>query len=644
MRGSFHNKPSRLELLLASVILLVALWVRIPNIGQGLPYIYDEDEGHHFNRVVEMVKEGRYDPQYFLKPSLHFYLRMPVTAAGFLWGVREGQLKTLREIKTRNPFGLAGYSYTASHPVLVKSNRAFSLLCAMVTIFCAMVIVRILLPGALAWLVTGLILALSPALVSSSTIIGVESPLAALVMLTVLTALRAENEHNIHGGTILLTGLLAGLAVSTKYNIAPIVFVPLLLALMGSYVSTSRVAVALISPVVGFLAGSPFILTSLPLFLDHLAYEIWHYGIAGHEGHTGEPGLSQAIFYFTWFKDDALGVLALAFAILGIFFLVAKNRRQAALLLVFPVLYFLLMITQRANFTRNMLVIIPFVAILAGFGIAAITRFWNNKFSKVLMAIAILAIVYLPASWTLQYQNKISEQTESRRQLGEQLPTIINDGEAAIDGELQMPTSQLSRSTIVAIHASSPQELFNSGFSHLAVSSSSKIGDWKLTPLKSLAGEEKPQRIPNNPAIEIYALNDPSLKESAINNAWSETPAIVVSAMPDQKVSCNVKDKNYLDDLGDHKLAWTDKRAIKISIQDGASVKLLSPWPNSTIEIYQKNNPTPISQSSLEAGKWFTFIPPAPGEYLVYSNIVASPKNMGVNDDQRRLGLAIYCH
>ena len=72
------------SLLLAFIIIGIAAWLRFPFINSGMPYFYDEDEAHHHNRVVNMVKRGEFNPNYFLKPSLHFYLRMPVVAVSFL--------------------------------------------------------------------------------------------------------------------------------------------------------------------------------------------------------------------------------------------------------------------------------------------------------------------------------------------------------------------------------------------------------------------------------------------------------------------------------------------------------------------------------------------------------------------------------
>ena len=73
-----------------------------------MPYFYQEDEGHHFNRLVEMVKNGDFNPHYFNKPSLHFYLRMPAIAGSFLWSARANEIESIQDIVTRDDAVSAG--------------------------------------------------------------------------------------------------------------------------------------------------------------------------------------------------------------------------------------------------------------------------------------------------------------------------------------------------------------------------------------------------------------------------------------------------------------------------------------------------------------------------------------------------------
>ena len=98
------------QVLALGAVLVVGLWLRAPQIGADLPYLYDPDETTHFNRLVQMVQLDDYHPHYFLKPSLHFYLRIPAVAGGFLWSARAGEMRSVHEIVTTDhnvPDGIA---------------------------------------------------------------------------------------------------------------------------------------------------------------------------------------------------------------------------------------------------------------------------------------------------------------------------------------------------------------------------------------------------------------------------------------------------------------------------------------------------------------------------------------------------------
>ena len=115
-------------------IILLAFILRFPFVKAGLPYFQNEDEMHHFNRTIKMMQEGTFNPEYFLKPSLHFYLRIPVTATAFIWNVKKGNIQKLSDIKISNNYGLSNYSSIASHPGIVKWNRMFSLILSVLTL------------------------------------------------------------------------------------------------------------------------------------------------------------------------------------------------------------------------------------------------------------------------------------------------------------------------------------------------------------------------------------------------------------------------------------------------------------------------------------------------------------------------------
>ena len=96
--SGWHRHP----VLWVALALVIGLWLRAPQVGAHLPYLYDHDEAPVLNRLLLMVQEGRYNPEYFDYPSLTFYLRMPAVAAGFLHAAQAGEIGSISEVITAN--------------------------------------------------------------------------------------------------------------------------------------------------------------------------------------------------------------------------------------------------------------------------------------------------------------------------------------------------------------------------------------------------------------------------------------------------------------------------------------------------------------------------------------------------------------
>lgn len=489
---------------------LVGLWFRIPSISEGLPYFYNEDEAHHFNRVVNMVKSGDLNPHYFHKPSLHFYLRIPVVAASFLWGVKKGHLRSVKEIKTQDPFGLGGYAFTVSHPGVVKWNRAFTVLLGLLTIALTFFITRDLVSRNGPAFAAALLVAVSPEMIRYGAVIGVDILMTLLCVFATFLSLRVYRNYSLSG--LLCVGIVAGLAVSSKYNAIPIALLPLSIILLLRQFGVRDIAIALLAPVAGFFVATPYALTSIPLFLDQVAYEVWHYKIAGHVGHTGEPGLSQALFYTKWIARDALGYLALFLCVVALVFILIRRRAEYVLFAVFPALFFLLMIEQRANFTRNMLVILPYVAIFAVIGARELMR---NRAS--ITSPLIFAACLQPFLLSFGIRSSQQAPVESRRTLESLLQESRPPySDIAIAGQLQLPSSVFRIPGAGGINQDTESGLSLSmkGYDLVVVNSlglTNPQGASLLEEVKKIDGVSGKQRIVENPEIHIYRINDKDL-------------------------------------------------------------------------------------------------------------------------------------
>ncbi|MCI5066654.1 phospholipid carrier-dependent glycosyltransferase [bacterium] len=655
MEETVYNRHALPLLLLA----LLTLWLRIPTIGAHLPFFDREDEAHHFNRTVRMVQSGDFNPHYFHKPSLHFYLRMPVVAASFLWSVREGHLKKVREVQTKDRYGIGGYAFTASHSGIVKWNRAFSVLLLLGTVGLVYFLgLAIGLPPFFAF-GSAALFSLSPNAFLYSTQIGVDIVVTFFAVATVLVgalSLRTltpseeeptTDEQRRTGRLLAGCALLAGLTVSTKYNALPIALVPLVAALLSQRDLLRNLTRILLLIPLGFFLGSPYILAEIPLFLDHLAYEIWHYGVAGHVGHQAEPGLEQAIFYLRWLFGEGLGVGGAVLALAGVFLLGITPEehpsagRRRVLLLLFPVLFVLLMISQRANFTRNMLVVVPFFALSAGVALSAL---WNVKpfrFQGLLTLVLFIGALSSVAIPTLSLRAALNDKTDSRLMIRKHLAG--NPSHAVCDGRLWL-TDQMTRELgcrEVDLRKSTPFSLALSGAEEVVAPS-------LLDPLFSdspffekkdeIAGEASRQRIILNPALTVWrytSLSAPGSDAQWIKKiASDEIPLTELS--PEEAPLC--------EEEGAEGHCWITSRFHRIRNLRSTPVSLTfqSPWKTQEITVFVSGGSSTPPQAipfSTQSNSAFQYEIGPKDEIFIALAFTRSPSQAQLSSDPRYLGV-----
>ncbi|MEZ4753906.1 MAG: glycosyltransferase family 39 protein [Bdellovibrionota bacterium] len=672
MTQNIMSNRKRLGTLSILLICIFALWLRAPYISSGLPYFYDEDEAHHFNRVADMVKAGEYDPKYFRKPSLHFYLRMPVVAVSFLWGVSQGHIKSIKELTTRDPYGIADYAFSTSHPGIVKWNRAFSVLLSLATVLLTILITYELSASWFASSLAGAITAVSPDLLNYSATIGVDGLMAFMCLAVAFFALRAAKFLTL--SKLIYCGLLAGLAISSKYNAAPIYFVPLALIIHTRRYTFKYLLAAVLAPIVGFFIGSPYILSSLPLFLDHFAYEIWHYGIAGHEGHTANPGSAQFMFYLSWLYSSAIGVAALIAAFFGLVgFLRSGNLRLV--FLTFPVLFFILMISQKANFTRNMLVIIPFAAVFCGIFFRKILQLISSERNALFAAAAtILFIIPLiqPFANAIDNRSNISAVPETRIDamswLGKHSAKF---NKIAVAGELQFAPEvyKISGVSRVSEQDKSLLDFYLQGFNLVVLSNKALEATGNKFPYKietKFQGNAEIKRLVKNPSFSMlsfkghedeYApLARKALYTNSLYNLYVD-PDISPLGLKGRPCSnqangetnpnepyCWIQSKLAL-------LKFLEVKELGQAIDHEGNITLfiesMSPWADQEVSL-SVGGKYGVQFLISEPGKWqsFPYKIPFPiflnhGAIEIEVAKIASPKSSGLNNDTRSLGLAI---
>jgi hypothetical protein len=603
-------------------------------------YFRDEDDSRQFNRAVEMAKDGDLNPRYFNKPSLDFYLRIPVVLGGYAFAKSKGEIQSIDEIKTRDPFGLSGWSFAVSHPTILRWNRIFSISLSVGVVALAFIIAMQLGRGAVYASLAALITAISPEVLKNSYIVGVDVLMAFCCLACTSVGIHCVTKTS--RSTLVVCGLLAGLAGAAKYNALPIVLVPLSVWALKER-TRYGLFLALVSPGVGFFIGCPYSLLSFPEFAQAVAFEAWHYSVAGHAGHSAEPGLEQAIFYFGWLIAEGVGVAAGGLALASSVYFIKRRNFEIAVFLAFPIAYSLLMIFQKTNFTKNMVVMVPYVAIMAVCGLARLAKVAEHESVKkgAPPALASLAIIQLaiPCVAFIRAQNRVDSRDIASLWISSERRA---DEDVAVSGPLQFSPTALGQS---GVEVFTPAEktsasLLQEGYTYVVMSPLSTVASDRelLSVAKEIPGALYQQKIPDSPAIYVYRLNT-----DRVDIAAKKAPSSLVLAAPDAggQPTCATEGESF---------CWLTARRTTVTLQDKAPeprrVKLpvMSPWTGQEIVITTPQGTQLYGGTLNDASAWtdITFKLPANIESIIVTiSQIHSQASRKSGSDLRRLGMAV---
>lgn len=612
-------------------------------------YFYDEDEAHHFHRLLRMVQDNDLNPHYFLKPSGHFYLRMPALMLGFLSEVKSGRVRKVEDLSTHSPYGIGGYPLHSQHWGVVKTVRAFSIL--VILLGSLGLFVEAYLAGWISsWGILGALGALfgSGALGTEGAKVGVDNiglGLGAISVMYAMAAVRTGSSKKAYKESrryLWLAVIFAGLTCGVKYNLAIVFLAPLVaiwlsgqgrdetredepVAEEGRYqYGVPRFTDTLLAVLLflgAFLLTSPYIFAELPLFFNNVAYEAWHYG-SGDINAQGKPGLSQAWHYLGHFAKS-FGYLFIVLAGISGFYLVknaffARNgekSRQAAVLVfaIFPVLYFAFMCSQVVNYTRNMLILYPFIALLGVMKIEKIICCVLSIDSKYRIAKAIITGVLVIATLELLYRGYVVRSALVAHDTRTRAFTEVA-AETAIDYRLQPPLKFKAQ----VVREDSLFAIYNQGFDELLAPA---IFPRHAPVLNEYQGDLAAQRVVRNPYLMKYDLQD-------LFGATEAQETLPIS----YRISCDGK---FTPPCTDN--CWINTRHSKVVLtnlldKDYQQVEFIlhSPWRDQEIQI--------LGRKVLD-GRVVVPIPRS-GILPITTSIIDTPLAHGSPDD-RRLGFYI---
>ncbi len=365
-----------------SLVLVVALALRLWGIKQGLPYVYNVDEyGHFVPEAVAMFHHGL-NPHYFINPPALTYLLHVVFAVWFGGGASVSHEFALHPdhffLLARVTVALLG---TASVWLLyLVGARLFN---RGVGLFAAALMAVAFLPVLYGRLALNDVPTLAPLTLS---LLGTAGVLRRGRLLDYL-----------------LAGIGLGLAAATKYT-AGVMVLPLLAAAVAQYrdskADTRRdvaggVGVALLVALGAFLIANPFSVLDFHSFRADLERQS-SYTESSHASWIGGPG-QGSFSYYLWSFAWGLGWVPALAALGGAVTIWLRQRRLGWVLVPVAVLYLAFLSLQGRYFGRWLLPIFPIVCLLAASFALEVTGWATRHAPRLRLGFVAVAVIALAA-------------------------------------------------------------------------------------------------------------------------------------------------------------------------------------------------------------------------------------------------------
>lgn len=380
--------------------LLVVLAIAIVTGWLGIDFGGHWDEPRMRRTVQTAVIDGRLLPGWYNYPSVTY----DIAGAALLPDiVREWRNADLREVQ----------GAVFDHRDTIRVRTTFLVLTTLVLVWVYMLVyawrrrwAEALLAAALlggSWEVAYHARWLAPD--------GVLMQFAALFTLLAMVMVKRERYGR---GWLVGLAAAAGSACGTKYP-GGILLWPLLVVAWQARKSGSggRPLLLVLSVFAAtFVVTTPGVLFDFNTFVSNVVFEVRHYA-RGHFGYSVSPGpvhvglILQYLSMVAFSKYTPVALVFFAFAIAGGVFVWRQERRLAFLLLWLPLVYVLYMGMQRVMFVRNLLFVMPFIAVLSARGAAWVLGFIRQRALRVAAACGIAATIAVNVVWLFHAANTI---------------------------------------------------------------------------------------------------------------------------------------------------------------------------------------------------------------------------------------------
>ena len=372
-------------------VLVVAALVRVIGISFGLPFLYDPDEPVFVVRAGSILANQDLNPHFFGHPgTTTIYLLSALYALIYLVGSLCGAFSGVQDFKA---------AYYQDPTLFYLSGRILFVLFGIASVFLLYHAVKRAF-GSGPGLLSALVLALCPMHAEISRMIRTDILMSFLLIVVLWYCLDIHEKHDARSHV--LAGFFLGFAVVTKYPAAIGASMIIVAAFEGRRKTSAAfrlIAISAVACIFGMFLGSPF------LFIDHRAVlsDFRGENLPSIFGATGEGFTANLIWYARGPLLHDFSATGLLLVVLGAAALIRSGKKTGILFIVFPFLFWGSIAALRIRWTRWIVPLEPFAAILAAYGFNRASTWmksvfpvrWNKAPAILLFGLLILPMVRL---------------------------------------------------------------------------------------------------------------------------------------------------------------------------------------------------------------------------------------------------------
>lgn len=392
-------------------ILLIALIARIWGISYGFPNTESVPDESTVVNIAVKFGTGDLNPRYFLYPTLYMYSLFVLFGGYFIIGFITGRYTDLYSFS-------AEFVYDPTNFYLI--GRFYSVILGTVTVLAVYVLVARNFDRRYAN-IAALYMGLSYLSVRESHFAKTDSLMVFLVVCSTIFVI--EIFRGGKGRMYIAAGFISGLAVSAKYTavfLLPALFIAHLLRTYESGFCWRKLffdrylILAMLISVFAFFLGTPYAVLDATTFITH---GMRQFVVAGSE--KVFPYIDIGWWYhlrFSLFYGLGPGIISMA--LIG---LVVGGRKHPELVLVvfsFAIIYYIVVGSAQAVFTRYMLPIVPFVCVAAGIGtgflVDKLGSTTKNSFVRAGLLLGITGATVVPSALRVVQFNSLIAQRDTR--------------------------------------------------------------------------------------------------------------------------------------------------------------------------------------------------------------------------------------